>query len=135
MDANYITMQTTVILMSTSTHFLQSSVLSVVLRILVDPLTTLLRGGWGVGDGEGLELKVTQKGMAPIQFSIIQLLPITHSVPPPPSPFYINYCCEVLSGGLHFPKSISQQSFMQNLGANRVNNVQLENREYPQVLR
>ena len=41
----------------------------------------------------------------------------------------------MLFGGLHFPKSISQQSFMQKLEANRENNVQLENREYPQVLR
>ena len=32
------------------------------------------------------------------------------------SNFCINYCCEILLGGLHIPKSISQQKFMQNLG-------------------
>ena len=35
----------------------------------------------------------------------------------------------MLSGGLRIPKSISDQKFMQNLGANRVNYGQLENRE------
>ena len=39
------------------------------------------------------------------QFSIFQF-PIMHSVCPPK--FCINYCCEMLLGGLHIPKSISQ---------------------------
>ena len=36
-----------------------------------------------------------------------------------PPKFCINYCCEMLLGGLHIPKSISQQLFMQNKGVGR----------------
>jgi len=39
-------------------------------------------------------------------FTIFQLS-VMHSVCPPK--FCINYCCEILLGGLHIPKSIPQQ--------------------------
>ena len=49
-------------------------------------------------------------------FSIFEY-PKMHSVCPPPSlPFScINYCCQMLQGGLLIPESIEKQSVIQNL--------------------
>ena len=39
-----------------------------------------------------------------------------HSVCPPTLPFFcINYCCQMLQGGLLIPESIEKQSVIQNL--------------------
>jgi len=47
-----------------------------------------------------------------------------------PPKFCINHRCEILLGGLHIPKSIPQQQFMQNPGGgNRVHYGELENKE------
>ena len=35
--------------------------------------------------------------------------------PPPPPPLCINYCCQMLQGGLLIPESIEKQSVIQNL--------------------
>ena len=47
---------------------------------------------------------------------LIHYFPIVHNALCLPPKFCINYCCEILLGGLHIPKSIPQQKFMQNLG-------------------
>ena len=41
--------------------------------------------------------------------STILYFPIAHNSLCLPPKFCINYCCEMLLGGLHIPKSISQQ--------------------------
>ena len=46
----------------------------------------------------------------------IHYFPIVHNVLCLPPKFCINYCCEILLGDLHIPKSIPQQQVMQNLG-------------------
>ena len=56
---------------------------------------------------------------SPFSFSVFQL----------PPKFCINVCWEMLSGICRPPKFNSKQQFMQNLGANRVNYEQLENRK------
>ena len=59
----------------------------------------------------------------------ILYFPILHNALGLPPRFCINYCCEILLGICTSPKSISQQLFMQNLGANIVHYGDLENRE------
>jgi len=58
-----------------------------------------------------------EKGPRWLLFSIFQFHIIdTLFAPPPPSlpvHFCANYCCEMLLGGLHIPKSISEQQFAQ----------------------
>ena len=59
-----------------------------------------------------------------------QVLHVTFQVSTKIAPkFYINYCCQMLLRGLHIPESISQQQFMQNLGANRVHYGEMKNRK------
>ena len=43
----------------------------------------------------------------PVKF--IHYFPIVHNALCLPPKFCINYCCEILLGGLHIPKSIPQQ--------------------------
>ena len=46
----------------------------------------------------------------------IHYFPIVHNAFCLSPKFCINYCYEILLGGLHIPKNIPQQQFMQNLG-------------------
>ena len=60
----------------------------------------------------------------------ILCFPIFHNALYLPPKFCINYCCEMLFGGLNIPKSISQQQFIQNLrGKQNLHYGELENRE------
>ena len=63
-------------------------------------------------------------------WAVILYFPIPHNALCLPPRFCINYCCEILLRICTSPKSISQQLFMQMLGANRVHHGELENREW-----
>ena len=70
--------------------------------ILVEATYNLKYEGDRKGEREGGRESST--GM-----SCIHYFPIVHNALCLPPKFCINYCCEILLGGLHIPKSIPQQ--------------------------
>ena len=91
-------------------------------------ISSILLGGGGYHTSmkyPGL-LHCSSVGFVCFKQQPILYFPIPHNA----LKFCVKYCCEMFLGGLHIPKRISQQQFMQNLGANRVRYGELENREF-----